>query len=494
MYFQSFYLTCLAHASYMIGSDGIAAVVDPQRDVDIYIEDAKQQGLKIAYVIETHLHADFVSGHRELAERTGATICMSAKAGAGFPHRDVRDGDKIEFGKCVLQFLETPGHTPEGICILVTDRQRGNDPWAVLTGDTLFIGDVGRPDLSAGHTPRQLAGMLYDSLHNKLFPLADRVEVFPAHGAGSLCGRSIGNERSSTIGKEKQFNYALQPMTREAFVQMLTAELPERPGYFSRDAEINRAGAEPMEELPPLAALSPAEVAEKIGRHVNGGGAKAVVLDTRPSTDFFASHISGSVHIALSGQFAAWAGALIGLDREIILVAEDPDRLEESRMRLARVGIERIAGYLEGGISAWQHSGRQVAQFAQVSAGELRQLLVREPGMQLVDVRRSTEWDAGHIAQARLAPLNKFAAVLGSDSDAAKKLLPEFDADRPVIVHCQGGYRSAIAASLLERAGFSMVVNVIGGFDAWKLQKFPMETSEKTHAPSASAGHAKIQG
>jgi len=482
MYFQSFYLTCLAHASYMVGSDGTAAVIDPQRDVDIYIEDAKRQGLKIAYVIETHLHADFVSGHHELAERTGATIIMSAKAGATFSHRDIHDGERIEFGKCVLQFLETPGHTPESICILVTDRERGNDPWAVLTGDTLFIGDVGRPDLSADHTPQQLAGMLYDSVHNKLFPLADSVEVFPAHGAGSLCGRSIGKERSSTIGKEKQFNYALQPMTREAFVQMLTAELPERPGYFSRDAEINRAGAEAMQELPPLTALSPDEVAEKIGQRVGGPAATAVVLDTRPSNDFFASHIPGSVHIALSGQFAAWAGALVGLDRKIILVAEDPGRTEESRMRLARVGIEHIAGYLDGGISSWQRSGRQVAQFAQISAGELRQLLVREPEMQLVDVRRAGEWDAGHIAQAHLAPLNKFAGVVNSDPDAAAKLLPNFEVDRPVIVHCQGGYRSAIAASLLERAGFSMVVNVIGGFDAWKLQQFPMETSEKLTA------------
>ena len=491
MYFQSFYLTCLAHASYMIGSDGLAAVVDPQRDVDIYIEDAKQQGLKIAYVIETHLHADFVSGHHELAERTGATIIMSAKAGATFPHRDIHDAEKIELGKCVLQFLETPGHTPESICIVVTDRERGNDPWAVLTGDTLFIGDVGRPDLSAEHTPQQLAGMLYDSLHNKLFPLADSVEVFPAHGAGSLCGRSIGKERSSTIGKEKQFNYALQPMTREAFVQMLTAELPDRPGYFSRDAEINRAGAEAMQELPPLAALSSDEVAEKIGQRVGAPAATALVLDTRPSPDFFASHIPGSVHIALSGQFAAWAGALIGLDREIILVAEDPERTEESRMRLARVGIEHIAGYLDGGISAWQRSGRQVAQFAQISAGELRQLLVREPEMQLVDVRRGAEWDAGHIAQAHLAPLNKFASLINSGSEAAKKLLPEFETDRPVIVYCQGGYRSAIAASVLERSGFSMIVNVIGGFDAWKLQKFPMEVSEKSSASQASAEHAK---
>jgi rhodanese-related sulfurtransferase len=246
-----------------------------------------------------------------------------------------------------------------------------------------------------------------------------------------------------------------------------------------------------MVELPPLKALSPDEVAEKIGQRVGGPAATALVLDTRPSGDFIASHIPGSVHIALSGQYAAWAGALIGLDREIILVAEDPERLEESRTRLARVGIERIAGYLDGGISAWQRSGRQVAQFAQISAGELRQLLVREPGMQLVDVRRASEWDAGHIAQAHLAPLNKFAALLGADAGAGKKLLPELEQNRPVIVHCQGGYRSAIAASLLERAGFSMVVNVIGGFDAWKLQKFPTETSSHTNAPSANAEHAK---
>ena len=487
MYFQSFYLTCLAHASYMVGSEGLAAVVDPQRDVEIYIEEAKQQGLKIAYVIETHLHADFVSGHHELAERTGATICIGAKAGATFPHRDMRDGDKIEFGKCTLQFLETPGHTPESMCILLTDRERGNAPWAVLTGDTLFIGDVGRPDLSADHTPQQLAGMMYDSLHTKLFPLADDVEVYPAHGAGSLCGRSIGNERSSTIGKEKQFNYALQPMPREAFMQMLTADLPERPGYFSRDAEINRAGAEALQELPPLTALSPDEVEKRVGRPGVDAGSGALILDTRPSSDFFASHVPGSVHIALSGQYASWAGALIGLDREIILVAEDLERTEESRMRLARVGIERITGYLEGGISAWQRSGRMVSQFAQVSAGELRQLLVREPGMQVVDVRRSAEWDAGHISQAKLLPLNKLAALLGSDSSTANKLFQNLDVHRPIIVHCQGGYRSAIAASMLERAGFSMVVNVIGGFDSWKLQQFPVVTSEKSSASETKA-------
>lgn len=493
MYFQSFYLTCLAHASYMVGSDGVAAVVDPQRDVEIYIEEAKQQGLRIAYVIETHLHADFVSGHHELAERTGATICMSAAARAKFPHRAVHDGDKIAFGRCVLEFMETPGHTPESMCVLVTDLDRGNTPWAVLTGDTLFIGDVGRPDLSPEFTAPQLAGMLYDSLHNKLFPLADDVQVYPAHGAGSLCGRSIGNERSSTIGKEKQFNYALQPMSRDAFIQLLTAELPERPGYFSRDAEINREGAEAMKELPPLVALAPAEVE----RLTSGPLAKAIVLDTRPSNDYLAAHVPGSVHIALSGQYASWAGALIGLDRPVVLLAEDPERLEESRMRLARVGIERILGFLDGGVAGWQHSGRTVAQLAQVSAGELKNLLAADSGIQVVDVRRSSEWNDGHIAQANLKPLNQFAALLTLGTEGPAKIVADLDPSRPLVVHCQGGFRSAIAASMLERAGFSTVVNLIGGFDAWKAQKLPSVASVGAHAvenaPSGAASDHRHQ-
>jgi glyoxylase-like metal-dependent hydrolase (beta-lactamase superfamily II) len=229
MYFQQFYLACLAQASYILGSEGIATVVDPQRDVDIYLDDAAKQGLRIAHIIETHLHADFVSGHLELAERTGATIYVGAKAGALYPHHDVKEGDEIRFGKVVLRFLETPGHTPESLCVLVTDLDRGPEPWAVLTGDTLFIGDVGRPDLSPQHTPQQLGGLLYDSLHNKLMRLPDTVEVYPAQGAGSLCGRNISPERQSTIGKERALNYALRPMSLEEFVRMLTADLPPRP-------------------------------------------------------------------------------------------------------------------------------------------------------------------------------------------------------------------------------------------------------------------------
>jgi hydroxyacylglutathione hydrolase len=484
--FQPFYLTCLAHASYMIGSEGIAVVVDPQRDVKIYLEEAKQQGLRIAYVIETHLHADFVSGHTELATRTGATICISEKAGAKFAHRAMRDGEKIAFGKCELTFLETPGHTPESMCIVVTDLERGVDPWAVMTGDTLFIGDVGRPDLSPGFTAQELAGMLYDSLHGKLLRLADGVQVYPAHGAGSLCGRSIGSERNSTIGKEKQFNYALQPMTREAFVKMLTTDLPERPGYFARDAEINREGAEAMEELKPLTALKP----EDVQRITSGAQGAAIVLDTRPSGDYFAAHIPGSVHIALSGQYAAWAGAIIGLDQSVVLLAEDVEQVEESRMRLARVGIERVMGYVEGGIDAWQRSGRRVAQSAQVSAVELQNLLKAGNEIQVVDVRRAAEWESGHIAEGHLKPLNQFAALLGTNEAARKKLLADLDPARPVAVHCKGGYRSAIATSMLERAGFETVANLTGGFDAWEAHLLP-KVSQSAAGEPAGRVHAK---
>ncbi len=457
MYFQQFYLSCLAHASYLVGSEGIAAVVDPQRDVEIYLEEAWQQGLKIAYVIETHLHADFVSGHKELAERTGATICVGAKAGAKFPHRAMREGDEIRFGRCVLRFIETPGHTPESMCVLVTDTERGPEPWAVLTGDTLFIGDVGRPDLSPEHTPQQLAALLYDSLHEKLLTLPDAVEVHPAHGAGSLCGRNISPERQSTIGKERAFNYALQPMSRDEFVRMLTAELPERPGYFALDAQINREGAEPLGELPPLAGLS----ADEVARRQEAG---AVVLDTRPTAQFGAGHVPGSIHIGLGGQYASWAGILIGLDREIVLVAEDPERLAESRMRLTRVGIEKVTGHLEGGVLAWEKSGRRLAEVPQISVVQLAEQLRERPGeIQVVDARKPGEWDAGHIEQAVLKPLSELTLRTA-----------DLDPQKPIAVHCKSGYRSSIATSLLKRAGFREVMNVVGGFDAWAAQKLPV--------------------
>ncbi len=456
MYFEQFYLTCLSHASYMIGSEGVAAVIDPQRDVGIYIEEAAKHGLKIAHVIETHLHADFVSGHGELAARTGADIYLGSSAGARFPHVPVKDGDEVRFGRCVLRFLETPGHTLESVSILVTDLDRAASPFAVLTGDTLFIGDVGRPDLSPGHTPQQLAGMLFDSLHTKLLTLDDDVEVYPAHGAGSLCGRQMSAERKSTIGVQRRVNYALQPKDRDEFVRLLTAELPERPGYFAQDVEINRSGAAPLAALPPLPALEPREALER-------QRAGALVLDTRPPMEFGPAHIPGSMHIGLSGQYASWAGALVGLDQEIVLVAEDEEHAEESRMRLARVGIEKVAGYLKGGIVAWVRAGLEAGHIPQISVQELSEWLGSGDPIQVVDVRKPGEWSEGHIGGAANLPLNKLPSALTG-----------LDAAAPVFVYCKGGYRSSIGASILKRAGIGQVVNVTGGFDAWKACGLPV--------------------
>ena len=453
MYFQQFYLGCLSHASYLIGSGGIAAVIDPQRDAGIYIEDAMRHGLEIGHVIETHLHADFISGHNELAALTGAKIYLGAEAGAKFPHVPVRNGDEVRFGNCVLRFLETPGHTPESISIVVTDLEQSREPYAVLTGDTLFIGDVGRPDLSPRHTPQQLAGLLYDSLHTKLLTLPDEVLVYPAHGAGSLCGRQMSSERSSTIGQQRAANFALQAKSREEFVRLLTSELPERPGYFALDAEINRSGPAPLADLEPPPALAPRQLEAR-------AHAGALVLDTRPAAQFGAGHIPGAVHIGLVGQYASWAGRLIGLDREIVLVAEDHEAMLDSWVRLARVGMERVAGYLEGGMAAWFGAGLPVAPLAQITVQDLQREMDH---VQLVDVRQPGEWEQGHIAGARLKPLPKLVQSLDG-----------LDRERPVAVHCKSGYRSSIAASLLRREGFGEVVNVIGGFDAWKACGLPV--------------------
>src|SRR5262245_36151879 len=335
MYFKQFYLGCLAHASYLIGSEGEAVVVDPQRDVDQYIAEAERQQLKIKYVIETHLHADFVSGHRELAARVGATIVFGRRAGAAFPHRAVGDGDEIIISKVILRFLETPGHTPESISVLVIDTQVSRTPQKVLTGDSLFIGDVGRPDLvgSKGYTAEQMAGMLYDSLHSKLLKLDDQVQVYPAHGAGSLCGRNMSKETSSTIGEQRGFNYALQPMAREEFIRMMTSDLPEAPAYFSRDAEINRTGAAALEELPRPAELSPEEVDRFLRED-------CLILDVRASAPYGNGHIHGAINIGLGGQFASWAGTLIPLETRIVIVADDRGEVDQAVTRLARVGIE----------------------------------------------------------------------------------------------------------------------------------------------------------
>jgi glyoxylase-like metal-dependent hydrolase (beta-lactamase superfamily II) len=324
MHFEQFYLGCLAHASYMLASDGEALVVDPQRDVEIYLKAAEEHQVTVRHIFETHLHADFVSGHKELAAKTGARIYIGAEAGATFPHVEMRDGFELQVGKMRITALETPGHTPESMCFVITDEERSADPWAVLTGDTLFIGDVGRPDLSKRHTPAQLAGLLYDSLHGKLLKLPDEVLVYPAHGAGSLCGRNMRAERVSTIGTEWLTNYALQITSREEFVAQLTSNLPARPAYFLQDAEINRTGAAALSDLPELSPIEPAE----LKRILAEGG---IALDVRPGDQFAAGHVPGSVNIALSGQFASWAGALLGLAARPVLIADSQEAVSEAR-------------------------------------------------------------------------------------------------------------------------------------------------------------------
>lgn len=463
MYFEQFYLGCLAHASYMLGSQGEAVVIDPQRDVDLYLKAAEENGLVIRHIFETHLHADFVSGHKELAARTGAKIYFGAQAGATFQHVAVHDGFQLRFGNAEIKILETPGHTLESICLVVTDNEQAMKPWAVLTGDTLFIGDVGRPDLSRTHSPEQLAGMLFDSLHNKLLKLPDAVLVYPAHGAGSLCGRNMRAERSSTIGTERLTNYALKIPTREEFVAQLTSNLPARPEYFLQDAEINRGGAPALSDLPELKAISPAELKAMLDEG-------AMALDIRPGEQFAAGHVPGSINIPLSGQFASWAGTILGLQSRPVLIADTPEQLSEARLRLARVGIETEHGYLEDGVAGWKRAGFDLATLREISVEELQQQLSGNR-IQVLDVRREAEWMAAHVDGAAWWPLDRFRVSP-----------PEVDLNVPLAVHCQSGYRSIIACSLLQRAGFRNVVNVSGGFGAWQEAKLPTATGAPVEA------------
>ncbi len=456
VHLERFFLDCLAHASYMIASEGVAAVIDPQRDVGIYLEMAAGKNWKIEYIIETHLHADFVSGHRELAERTGARIYLGTGSGAEFPHVAVTDGDEIQFGQCCLRFLHTPGHTLESICILMNDRGAPDRPDTVFTGDTLFIGDVGRPDLSPSHTPQQLAEMLYRSIHEKLLTLPDDTEVFPAHGAGSLCGRQMSSESSSTIGKQRQSNYALLARTSEEFVHLLTDNLPARPEYFARDADLNRRGAAPLSELPPLAALTAPEVLrlQKEG---------AIVADTRPAMQFAVAHVPGSIHIALTGQYASWAARILGLDTPLIITGEDPEQVRESQMRLARVGIENVVGYLADGVAGWIQNGFELDYISQITVQDFVELRNQETDrIAVLDVREPGEVAGGVIENSLCIPLGKLESRLA-----------ELGREKLLVVHCKGGYRSSIATSILRRAGFRDIANLTGGFDAWKTAGLP---------------------
>ncbi|MHB8145671.1 MAG: MBL fold metallo-hydrolase [Vulcanimicrobiaceae bacterium] len=459
MYFKQFYLGCLSHASYLVGSDGHGVVIDPQRDVDQYVEEATEQGYAIDYVIETHLHADFVSGHKELAERTGANIVMGHRAGARFDHVAVKDGDTLDAGSLRMHMIETPGHTPEAISILVEDRSDASAPKKLFTGDTLFIGDVGRPDLSgsSGFTPEQMAGLLYDTLHHKLLTLDDTVEVYPAHGAGSLCGRNMSKETWSTIGAQRLENYALKPMSKDAFIAIMTAGMPEVPAYFARDVALNREGAPPLGALPSVRKLSPEEVLAQWNRGT-------LLLDIRPSEIYGPLHIPGSLNIGLDGQFASWAGTLIESDRPIILIGDSNESLGQALTRLARVGFTSVVGGLDGGFHAWKDAGLPTAGIALLPIDEFyaRVSTAKKP-LQLLDVRRPAEFATGAVIDAESAPLAELTSRI-----------PHLDREAPTYAMCASGYRSSIATSILESAGFTNLINIDGGMDAYNAAGYPV--------------------
>jgi glyoxylase-like metal-dependent hydrolase (beta-lactamase superfamily II) len=467
MILHQFYLNCLAHASYLIGDEqtGTAVVVDPQRDIEQYLAFAEQHKLRIAHVILTHLHADFIAGHLELRDRVGATIYLGAAAKAEYAFTPLADGERLEFGGVRLQAIETPGHTRDSISIAVYDLDRSaTEPYAVLTGDTLFVGDVGRPDLhgSFGWTATALGSLLYDSLRDKLLPLPDSALVYPAHGAGSLCGKALGKETFSTIGEQRRVNYALQPMTKTAFIDLVTADQPEAPAYFVYDAVLNSKERPTLDEA--LAReLNPMTLDLVLALQRTGGQ----ILDTRDPVEFAAAHLAGSLNIGLCGQYATWAGTMLSRDHPIVIIA-DPGQEHEAAIRLGRIGFDHIVGYLKDGLRSLEARPDLTAKTERVSAPLAAERL--EGGAALaVDVRAPGERAQKFIAGSVSIPLNHLA-----------ERVQELPKDRPLLVYCAGGYRSSMAASLLQQHGFAQVSEIAGGITAWETAQLPVEL---THPP-----------
>ncbi len=462
MFLKQYYLGCLAHASYLIADERTktAVVVDPQRDVEQYLRDAKEGGYTIRYVFLTHFHADFLAGHIELRNRAGARIVMGSRAHAEFDFQAAKDGDVFELGDARIQILETPGHTPEGISLLVFDRTQSDTiPHAVLTGDTLFIGDVGRPDLlaSIGVTADELAEMLYHSL-DRLRALPDTTLVYPAHGAGSMCGKSLSKETVSTIGEQKRFNYALQPMSFDDFKRLVTTDQPEAPEYFAYDAIKNRQERPDLETTlrSSLRALSIDDV-------VRLRDLGAQLVDVREAADFEGAHLAGSLNIGLQGKYATWCGSMLSHEQPIVVIAE-PGSEEEAVMRLGRIGFDNVAGYLGDGMAALEPHPDLIQVVARITAQALAEQLATANGPFVLDVRAEKEWQAGHIAHSHNISLTHL-----------RERLAEVPANRPVVVHCEGGYRSAIGCSLLASAGRTNVSDLVGGIKAWMASKLPTE-------------------
>jgi hydroxyacylglutathione hydrolase len=455
MFIQQLYTSCLSEAAYYIESEGEAAIIDPLRDVAEYVQLAKERKAGIKYIFETHFHADFVSGHVDLAKQTGAPIIYGPGAKTNFTIHNAKDGEIFKLGKITIQALHTPGHTIESTCYLLRDE---NDaPHAIFTGDTLFVGDVGRPDLSSGNlTSEELAGILYDTLQNKILPLPDAVTVYPAHGAGSSCGKNLGPNTFSTIGDEKQTNYALQPQTKEVFIKAVTAGLQKAPKYFAINAQINKQGYESMDAIKEkgLTALTVSDLKKMLQEDI-------LLLDTRPAAAFTDGFIPSSIFIGLEGRFAEWAGALLPFDKPFALVTET-GKEEETLVRLARVGFDKIQGYLEGGFAAWEAAGEKVDMIINVEADELAMDLPHDPNLVVVDVRRETEYADGHVKDAQNLPLNELTDIAN---------IAAFEDNQNLYLHCAGGYRSVIAASLFKRQGIHNLRNVLGGWNAIKEEK-----------------------
>ena len=454
MILKQYYLGCLAHASYLIADQdsGEAAVVDPQRDIAQYLADAHELGCRITHVFLTHFHADFVAGHLELRDREHARIYLGSRASAEFEFTPMADGAAVKLGAVRLQVLETPGHSPESISILVYDPAHSDTlPYAVLTGDTLFIGDVGRPDLRAalGWSAQELGGMLYDSLHGKLMPLPADTLVYPTHGAGSLCGKNLSSETVSTIGEQRRYNYALQPMSRERFIEIVTADQPDTPAYFTYDAVLN------AQEHPTLEQALERELRElTLQEALALRDAGAQLLDTRDPADFAGAHLSGSVNIGLGGSFATWSGTVLDHDLPVVLIAE-PGRETEAATRLGRIGFDNVAGFLAGGMQALAEDPVLVERLQRITAGALSEKLEGPEPPMILDVRSEREWNERHLAQAVNVPLSQLAERIDT--------LPQ---DRPLVVHCASDYRSAIAASMILRDGRPEVAVLVGGLPA----------------------------
>jgi hydroxyacylglutathione hydrolase len=457
MYIKQLYTNCLSEAAYFIESNGEAAVIDPLRDIDIYIDMARERNATIKYIFETHFHADFVSGHLELQKATGATIVFGPGAHTAFPVHNAADGETLTLGALTLQVLHTPGHTMESTCYLLKDEAGSNH--CVFTGDTLFIGDVGRPDLAqkgADLTMQDLAGILYESLHTKIMPLQNEVIVYPAHGPGSSCGKNLGPETFSTIGHQKETNYALQPQSKEDFVKAVTEGLAEPPSYFPINAKINKSGYNQLEGV--LDKGLTAYTIEDFKAKIAGGD--VILLDTRPAAVFTLGFVPGSIFIGLEGRFAEWAGSLLPFNKEIILVTE-PGKQKETVIRLARVGLDKTAGYLAGGFEAWKTAGEPIDLVIDVEADELMMDLPFDDKLVVADVRRETEFADGHLKEAVNLPLNELTDP-GS--------MANIEDTQNLYVHCAGGYRSVIAISLMKRQGIHNLRNVVGGWGKIKEQ------------------------